>query len=122
MRMAWVICLSSVFQAHHVRGQAAEPDTGRDGGRGGLGLLEFPAGRPDRGVDRVDDLVGDGHGPARCRAAQREQRVVPGGLGLGQDMLGVPDLDGCGLLGRVGDHPVRVVGGGVAVEGEPVRA
>ena len=51
-------------------------------------------------------------------AAQLEQRGVAGGLGRLGGGFGLPDPGGRGLAGRVGHHPVRVVGGGgVGVQG-----
>ena len=70
------------------------------------------------GVQGVEHLVGDGDRLAGRRIAQRGQAGVALGLGCGGEDLGAADLGGGGLLGRVGDFPVRVVGrGGVGVQG-----
>src|SRR5208337_1027429 len=105
-------------QPHHVRVVLAERDLGGGGFCFGLGGFELPACRVDGCAECAEVLVGDDRGGAGGGAAQRGELVLAGGFGGGEGAPGV--LDGCGrgLLGRVGDHPAGVVGGGgVAVEG-----
>ena len=106
------------LQADHVRGDLVEADAGGNGRCGVLGGLESGPGGFDRGVQRVDHLVGDGDRLAGRWVAQRCQAGVALGLGCGGEDLGVADLAGSGFLRRVGDQPGGVVGrGGVGVQG-----
>ena len=80
--------------------------------------LQFAAGGLDRGGQGVDHLVAQVGGLAGGGAAQLEQRGVPGRPGCLGGGFGLPDPGGRGFPGRVGHHPVRVIGGGgVGVEG-----
>ena len=101
----------------HVPGEGAERDPGRDGRRGVPGLLQLLPGGLDRGGQGVDHLVGQVGSLAGGGAAQLEQRGVPGRFGGLGGRFGGPDAGGCGLPGRVGHQPVRVVGGGGVAAG-----
>src|SRR6266849_2895000 len=95
-----------------------ERDFRGDGPGGGLGGVQVAAGGGDGGVYLGEHLVGDDDCLAGGGAAQGGELALACGFGAGEGFLRGLDGGGGGFLCRVGDQPVRVVGGdGVGVRG-----